>query len=229
MFFLLTTMQNLKNKKISWLKDIKYLVWDVDGTFYDFKKAKKYENQFQKLFFKGLQEVWGMSLAEAKQRFWQRHKSLNGFSVTLRSFGIDPPEFNSLKVYSRLDLENLMPKAARLNRELKKISLKQGIMSNNDKKTLIRKLTSLGIDQTTFSFILSSFDYNIFKPDIKIFQIMLKQTKVPASKVLYIGDSVTKDILPPKSLGIRTCLVRGESQEADLCFPSPLNVVELFL
>lgn len=66
--------------------------------------------------------------------------------------------------------------------------------------------------------IYDVFDFNIYsfkercnKPDMKIYKILLKKLKLPASEIIFIDD--TKECLTPaKKLGMKTILYKGLGQ-----------------
>ena len=61
------------------------------------------------------------------------------------------------------------------------------------------------------------------KPDPAIFQLGVEALDLPAEHVLVVGDSITKDILPAKSLGCTTAWMKGvewkESSKEELLAP----------
>lgn len=59
-----------------------------------------------------------------------------------------------------------------------------------------------------FSFIISSWDYQIMKPDIKLFQIALGQAACKASEAVMVGDRLDNDIFPAKRLGMKTIWIK---------------------
>lgn len=62
-----------------------------------------------------------------------------------------------------------------------------------------------------FKVVIESATAGIRKPDPAIFRLALEALRLTPEKVLVVGDSVSKDILPAKSLGCRTCLIEGRA------------------
>lgn len=100
------------------------------------------------------------------------------------------------------------------------------IVSNNPWSESIRaSFRRHGIDRF-FERMIVSCDVGFRKPHQQIFEELLKQLSLPASEILFVGDSFTHDIEMPKKLGMRTCLVdfegsnkndqREHSRDADL-------------
>jgi FMN phosphatase YigB (HAD superfamily) len=70
-----------------------------------------------------------------------------------------------------------------------------------------------------FSSITTSEEAGYAKPDRRIFELALKKSGLRANdcKCIYVGNSVEKDVRGAKSMGFKTVLVFGESEEADYC------------
>ena len=69
-------------------------------------------------------------------------------------------------------------------------------------------LTDFGIADC-FTTVIESATAGVRKPDPAIFRLALEALKLPAGKVLVIGDSISKDIVPAQSLGCKTLLIEG--------------------
>ena len=65
------------------------------------------------------------------------------------------------------------------------------------------------------------------KPALDGFRLVIELSKLPPENILFIGDSVEKEVLPAKSLGILTGLIWSFSPEADYCFNSFQEILEL--
>jgi putative hydrolase of the HAD superfamily len=83
---------------------------------------------------------------------------------------------------------------------------KLGIIANQT-DGLVDRLSSWGILKY-FSFIISSWDYQIMKPDIKLFQIALEQSGYNASETVMVGDRLDNDIFPSKTIGMKTIWIK---------------------
>lgn len=59
-----------------------------------------------------------------------------------------------------------------------------------------------------FSLIISSWDYQIMKPDIKLFQIAVGQSGYNASETVMVGDRLDNDIFPAKTIGMKTIWIK---------------------
>ncbi|MCM1533851.1 MAG: HAD family hydrolase [Corallococcus sp.] len=76
------------------------------------------------------------------------------------------------------------------------------------------------------SLVVSSFETGIEKPDLEIFETALNRAGCRAEHSVMIGDRVDNDIIPAKSLGMRTVWIKqgfgrfwkisDESERADV-------------
>ena len=64
-----------------------------------------------------------------------------------------------------------------------------------------------------FGNVVESAVVAVRKPDPKIFALGVEALKMPAQKVLVVGDSIDKDIVPAHSLGCITAWFKGEQWE----------------
>jgi putative hydrolase of the HAD superfamily len=71
-----------------------------------------------------------------------------------------------------------------------------------------------------FETVIDSVRLDLFKPDPRIFQAALQAFALPAAQVAMVGDSLDKDCIPARSLGMRAVWVRaagdgGANRDAD--------------
>ncbi len=83
---------------------------------------------------------------------------------------------------------------------------KLGIIANQ-MDGLSDRLSSLGILKY-FSVIISSWDYQIMKPDTKLFEIAVEQSGYAATETVMVGDRLDNDIFPAKSIGMNTIWIK---------------------
>lgn len=91
-------------------------------------------------------------------------------------------------------------------------------------------LRHLAIPTDFFTHKLSAMEVGKPKPDLAGFYKMVELSGCDASEILYVGDKVSKDIVPAKRVGMQTCLLWAESSEADFCataFPDLLDIVKM--
>ncbi|KAI5628390.1 haloacid dehalogenase-like hydrolase domain-containing protein 3 [Silurus asotus] len=85
------------------------------------------------------------------------------------------------------------------------LGMKQGVVSNFDRR-LEGILQGCGL-RSHFSFLLTSEEAGVAKPDPNIFVQALKKSGVPAKYVVHVGDHYKNDYLASRSLGIRGYLL----------------------
>lgn len=73
-------------------------------------------------------------------------------------------------------------------------------------------LTDFGLREL-FGTIIESAVVGVRKPDPRIFALGVEALGMSADRVLVVGDSIRKDILPAMSLGCRTAWVKGRGWE----------------
>ncbi|MCM2675791.1 HAD-IA family hydrolase [Shouchella plakortidis] len=93
---------------------------------------------------------------------------------------------------------------------LKQKPYKIGIITNGRDFYQRNKIQALGISDY-IDVIVTSGELGIKKPDVAIFYDMLGKLQSTPEQSIFVGDDLTKDIVPAKHLGMRTILM-GQSQ-----------------
>jgi HAD superfamily hydrolase (TIGR01549 family) len=101
------------------------------------------------------------------------------------------------------------------------------LFSNIKSDEIIRTLNLIKVDRDWFTYIINSDNIANRKPHPEGFYKIIEVSKLPASKILYVGDRVNVDILPAKSVGLKTCLVWGKSAEADYSFENFADILTI--
>ncbi len=77
--------------------------------------------------------------------------------------------------------------------------------------------------------IFISDQIGISKPNPKLYQVALKDLRLPASDVMYVGDNVEHDVAPPLALGMITVWARRAAKRLPRAEdPEPHHVVDDF-
>lgn len=97
------------------------------------------------------------------------------------------------------------------------MGMKQGVVSNFDIR-LEGVLRGCGL-LTHFSFLITSEEAGVAKPDINIFTHALKKCGVPAKNVAHVGDHYVNDYLTSRSLGICGYLLDRHGNQGHLNIP----------
>lgn len=83
---------------------------------------------------------------------------------------------------------------------------KLGIIANQS-DGLIDRLSELGILKY-FEIIISSWDYQVMKPDIELFKIAVEKSGYNAAETVMVGDRLDNDIFPAKQIGMNTIWIK---------------------
>ncbi|MEK7093495.1 MAG: HAD family hydrolase [Patescibacteria group bacterium] len=153
----------------------------------------------------------------------KKHGSSTAVFVSLgtpRTYLVDRLANIDPKVLYQLADENI-PEVLKKLREILPIS----ILSNNRLDVI---LPSLGIEPGWFTNILGPDTGKKPKPALDGFHMMIELSGATPAEILCIGDEVQKDLVPAKSLGIKTGLLWSISEEADYCFTDFQDILKRF-
>ncbi len=121
------------------------------------------------------------------------------FRTVINKFG-----FKEVAPY-RTELEELYEDAPVVIKALAQ-KYELGIIANQ-LDGLKDRLEAFGLLQY-FKYIISSWDVQVMKPDIRIFEYALGKANCSAQEACMIGDRLDNDILPAKSLGMKTVWIK---------------------
>lgn len=121
---------------------------------------------------------------------------------------------------------------------LKSLSSKYGLgIIANQSDGLEARLNGWGIAKY-FTHVISSWDYHVMKPDVRLFEAAVKKTGFKPEETAMVGDRLDNDIFPAKSLGIKTVWIKqgfGARQKpiSEMYIPdaeinSPEEILNLF-
>lgn len=184
---------------------MKVLIFDVDGVLGNFDDLHKDRDVAH---IKAVAEKNSISFEQARKLFFdtkEKLKKLNKFSTidTIQSLGITKEVFyqimNSVPVEGRITIT----KNAKL--VLEKLSRKHVIvaLTNTPSDATLKTLQHLGL-VAYFDKIYSIDKYNYVKPSMDIFRKIMNDFR--ATEGFSIGDSIEKDLIPAKKVGLKTIL-----------------------
>ncbi|MFA5975423.1 MAG: HAD family hydrolase [Elusimicrobiota bacterium] len=112
--------------------------------------------------------------------------------------------------------ERILRRNRRILENLSYHGIRLGIISNfyGNIETLCREFRFF----SHLKVILDSAVVGMYKPDPKIFSFALEKLGLPAEQVAFVGDSFERDIVPAKSIGMRTYWLIGDQNKTP---PSP--------
>ena len=150
------------------------------------------------------------NLIEEYQEMLKKHVSNSG---VFRALGLSasywPERVNSVEpslLYSLAD-KNIPAVLSKLQ-SIVPISLFTNI---NPEKIL----SAVGLNIKLFCHVIQAGMVKEPKPALEGFYKILELTKEVPENILYVGDSIGKDVKPAKAVGMKTCLIWSESPEAD--------------
>ncbi len=152
--------------------------WTKADKNYVHLNSKHWDFSFEHLKTKGLL----LDSVEKENFFWGNIAKL--FALTAIPF---PDTFSTLDA-------------------LKASGLKLGIITNGRHALQMKKIEMLGIEKY-FDEILISGDFNTYKPDRKLFDIMSERLNLAPKDMLFVGDNPTNDIYGPRNAGYKTAWI----------------------
>jgi HAD superfamily hydrolase (TIGR01549 family) len=176
--------------------------------------------------------VKGWDEVRAMREYEQLYSELHSNTKTLTALGVEGEAF-LLECWDRLEMaEYIKPdtKVVELIEVLAAHGLRQFVLSNTNRLDQIeKKLALIGVNAEGFEFLMTTVGMGKVKPDKEPFEAALKRMgDVEPHQVLYVGDRVKTDIAGARQVGMRTCLVWGESELADVSVPMVYDVGKLF-
>ena len=210
---------------------MKYIFFDLDETLIDIKKAQNeaIESLYSKYGFDtktSLTEFiqkWD-SLTEYHYKFYttkqisyeeqRRRRVIDLF----KDFGI-LLEQDPIEVYNAYlkEFENawvVYDDVMDTLNELKSNGYTLGLISNGDFDQQVQKMKKVGI-YNMFSFVNTSSQFEVSKPNPKLYQTIFSMHSIDLKDVCYVGNSYKKDVLPCRELGIKAILIDRKNVDYD--------------
>lgn len=110
---------------------------------------------------------------------------------------------------------------------LAKGSIPISIFTNTSRARLQKTMKHLGYSQDHFIHLVSGEDVPEMKPSVLAYKTIINMSGLPPENNLYVGDRISADIIPAKAAGMHTILVGGESDEADYCMASIVDITSV--
>lgn len=204
-------------------ENIKWIFFDVGSTLMD--ESKVYEHRF-----KDMADNAGVSYEEIYNTAMDfYHKNERGDIRTCKLYDLP-------RLVWYFEEEKLYPDAERVLKALKK-NHKIGVIANQSLGTADR-LKEHGILKY-MDIVVASAEEGLKKPDPAIFKLALKRAGVNADEAVMIGDRIDNDIVPAKTVGMRTVWIRqgfgkfwhleGEEQKPDKTIDSLTELLGIFI
>ncbi len=197
------------------LKNVKAIGFDVDGTLYHAPDAMSVE--VGKILIKKAAEALSQDPDELAEEYLKRRDQYRSNTQTLNSFGLDGERIFQ-EVWDAIAVEEYVvpdPDLVSLIKELKG-KYRLFLISNGTGAQVERKLTHLGLDYHDFEPRIYCYDQGWVKPEPAPFLAAMESLNINPEEIVYVGDREDVDIEGAKAVGMKTIMVGGQSELADL-------------
>lgn len=187
-----------------WLDKIKVIIWDVDGTFYQY--TDKIRNSCNGCIVEKVSKHLDIEIGEAKKIFWQKYYQIHSHTLALDELGLDGKAVTDECFQQKIP--GFLKKDERLIEMFSKLSnYDHYILTNSKMVDTENKLQALGVKKSFFKGFFNAFEMEFVKPDVRVYEEVLKKIDVRAENCLMVGDRVDTDLVPAMKVGMRSCLV----------------------
>lgn len=199
---------------------INHVWFDLDGTIT--VQTPAFHEAHDNLRYETYAEIVKKPVTpELKEEFEELYRRSGSNSAAFTSLGV-PSGYWMERFNKLIDTGNFYEPDERVYGTLEKLKdiVPISLFTNNSPTGIAHSLSSVGVNQAWFTYVLSGDDIAERKPALEGFHKMIAKTGIPADELLYVGDRIKVDIAPAKAVGAQTCLVWSESNEADYSAPN---------
>jgi HAD superfamily hydrolase (TIGR01549 family) len=180
------------------MQNIKFIYFDVGYTLINEDKVWKVRCQEQaqtdeaKKLGLGSSDIYN-EIIQASISYQPQYRTV------VKKFG-----FKEVAPY-RHELENIYDNCDKVLSILSE-KYKLGIIANQP-EGLLKRLEAFDILKY-FQEVISSWEYNLMKPDIELFKMAVNKAKCNASEIVMVGDRLDNDVFPANMVGMRTIWIK---------------------
>lgn len=203
------------------MKNLEAIVFDMDGTLYQFPDGATFGNSpLGKMVIQNTTSFIGnefeLSDDEAQARYAELSRRYSGeMSLGLeQEFGIDRMRF--FNETWNIDPENIIVPEPGLGDNLRGLDVRCTLLTAAPRVWAQRALGYIGIKDLFENRIFTG-EPDIRKPNPEIFRRVANQIGVTASRIVSIGDQEFSDIAPAREIGMKTVRI-GDNVESDADF-----------
>ncbi len=212
--------------------EIKSVGFDLDNTLYENNSEidNRIAIEIAKKIFEYKPEI--KNLRNARELCDKLYLETGSRTQSLKELGIENAGEIAHECMERADFLDLIQHDEKLVKLVIEIHNKYStfLITSSFSDLAIARLRKIGLDKKLF-------DYTLFgesampnkKIDGTIFSYFLKRSGYPPHEHVYIGDNLKGDILPAKSLGIKTIAIGKEIPEADYSVKKIYEIRNLLL
>jgi FMN phosphatase YigB (HAD superfamily) len=203
-----------------------YFIFDMDGTLYKFDKGRS-ENfkssafyaEIKRNAFVFLAERLGVTLDAAEKEYERIRQKYNGelslgvekehgisrYEYFENTWDLIPGDFICSNYTPAMVFMDLKGRAA--------------VLTSAPRVWAVNALKYLKVYNSVKNALFTG-EPDIRKPNPEAFMQIADFFGVPPQRIYSVGDQEKTDIIPAKSLGMKTILIGGKSEIADICLPS---------
>ncbi|ABR54159.1 HAD superfamily (subfamily IA) hydrolase, TIGR02253 [Methanococcus vannielii SB] len=190
---------------------IRGVLFDLDDTLYN---SSSFANRARKEALRAMIDAGLDSTEENAQKVLNKIIDQKGSNYGMHFndlvkdiMGVHDPKIITMGIitYHNVKFALLRPYSDTIKTlvDLRTMGLKLGILTDGVTIKQWEKLIRLGI-HPLFDEVVTSEEFGLGKPNTEFFNYGLKKLKLNPEEVVYVGDRVDRDIIPAKSVGIRT-------------------------
>ncbi len=204
------------------MPEIKHIWFDFSDTLASINE------EHDKFLYATYGEVVGKpvssELIEEFKKIHKIHKSNSAVFTT--GLGL-PPSYRQEKIQSA-NFEKMYALKSEIIPEVLDALRKKVPISIFSNMKMDKLLPHIGIPLSWFTHFLCGSEFKNPKPALDGFYKLVEVTGIPAENILFIGDSVEKEMIPAKKVGIQTAIVWTKSTEADYSFKNFEDILCIF-
>lgn len=200
---------------------IEWCVWDAEQTLYN--STPELDAEVHKRQYEIVAEYMNIDFDTAKDIFDAERAKQPGATATFVALGIG--RNGAREALDLVNKKHYLSADKRLGDTFKELkAYKHAIVTNASRKALYGLFDIVELDSDIFDVIITADDVESYKPQREPFLKFLKKARTKPELCVSIGNNDGTDIIPAKSLGMKTILVWGESKIADYSSPTVYDV-----
>lgn len=205
------------------LMGIKAIGFDVDGTLYHIPPEMYAE--LGKLVIAEAAKRLLRDPDEFAEEYLRKREIYRGNTLTLNAFGLKGQEIFQ-KIVDNFSIEKYVEIDEKLVKLLKQLRQKYRLflITNGTGRQVERKLKLVGLNYHDFDPRIYCYDRGWVKPEPAPFLAAMESLNLQPEEIVYVGDRVDMDVEGAQAVGMRTILVGGESELADVSCPTVYDV-----
>ncbi len=210
--------------------NVKHIWWDVEETL--FRAPKEYLAAKEQRRYELFAEITRRPLSEdLKRKYKVLFKKYKGHSAVFQSLGKTKnfwqDELDKIDITAYLHPDQ---KVTDMFSKFSQLTYTHSIFTNRTEPSLKQILKHLQIPESLFTHFITNKDIVHPKPHPEGFQRMVALSRQQPDENLFVADTIEKDILPAKKVGMKTVLVWSPEKQtdADVTLPHVWDVISLF-